>query len=38
MHITCYISKRSITSVQVTDEHESFGKEFSRLVDDAGAQ
>jgi hypothetical protein len=35
LHITCDISNHLITSVQVTDEHESDGKEFGKLVDGA---
>jgi len=34
-HITCDISNHLITSVQVTDEHDSDGKEFGKLVDGA---
>ncbi len=35
LHITCDISNHTITSVQITDEHEADGKEFSKLVDGA---
>ncbi len=35
LHITCDISNHLITSVQVTDEHDSDGKEFGKLVDGA---
>ncbi|MDG7038453.1 MAG: IS5 family transposase [Nitrososphaerota archaeon] len=35
LYITCDIDNHLITSVQVTDEHESDGKEFNKLVDGA---
>ncbi|MDG7037610.1 MAG: IS5 family transposase [Nitrososphaerota archaeon] len=35
LHITCDIPNHLITSVQVTDEHDSDGKEFGKLVDGA---
>jgi len=35
LHITCDITNHIIINVQVTDEHEADGKEFSKLVDGA---
>ena len=35
LHITCDIDNHLIISVQVTDEHDSDGKEFGKLVDGA---
>ena len=35
LHITCDTSNHIITSVEITDEHEAYGKEFLKLVDGA---